>query len=500
MEDLGPQKAGLPLTLSLRILQQSTHREKLSAAAVTIRIHYSKMVTMLRADTPDMGDGHAATEAKILRRFRELVTYCLGPHLSPELLQCVLESMDVEITLFKGSINWTQSRILLLFNRQRKPGESTLSDVFPLEQVTLWALQIALMIAIRSNTPEHLLIHWCPFIGFETTASGLSSLQDIPEEACTIVRVTARATGDSSNTDRTPFFPVGQSMAKGSPMGIVTGLDIINDPLAATLFKSLTSRPQGSLMYEQTSGGTAVALARIPKNVRCHKDSKKNMIPPQEGRISIRTPDQEVGLIHNRAAERLEMHGQSPPHPMPRSANALGNIQHSLNPALRPLLGPWARELNASTSRQILKQISNHCSQQQIVDSVGQIVRRWTLGGPSPFPIALGHIDDTLSLFNLTLVNGVTQACTDSIAHRLLLGAMSFILYCDQLIPLTSVCDIFLQLIDTPIKDPAIDIRLAWGAVTLGNRLLVGLCQCFKPSYTCATQQTAEILTSLKTS
>jgi len=103
--------------------------------------------------------------------------------------------------------------------------------------------------------------------------------------------------------------------------------------------------------------------------------------------------------------------------------------------------------------------------------------RRWTLGGPSPFPIALGPIDDTLSLFNLTPVNGVTQACVDSIAHRLLLGAMSFILYCDQLIPLTSVCDIFLQLIDTPIKDPETNIRLAWGAVTLGNRLVVGLCR-----------------------
>ena len=64
MEDLGPQKAGLPLTLSLRILQQSTHRKKLSVAAVTIRIHYSKMVTMLWADNPDMGDGHAATGAK----------------------------------------------------------------------------------------------------------------------------------------------------------------------------------------------------------------------------------------------------------------------------------------------------------------------------------------------------------------------------------------------------------------------------------------------------
>ena len=55
MEDLDPQKAGLPLTLSLRILQQSTHREKLSVAAVTIRIHYSEMVTMLRADNPDLG-------------------------------------------------------------------------------------------------------------------------------------------------------------------------------------------------------------------------------------------------------------------------------------------------------------------------------------------------------------------------------------------------------------------------------------------------------------
>ena len=109
-EDLGPQKTGLPLTLSLRILQLSTQREKLSVA-----------VTMLRADTPDMGNGHAATEAKLLRRFQKLVTYYLAPRLPPDLLQSVIESMDVEITFFKGIINWTQSRIILLFNRQRKP-------------------------------------------------------------------------------------------------------------------------------------------------------------------------------------------------------------------------------------------------------------------------------------------------------------------------------------------------------------------------------------------
>jgi len=35
-------------------------------------------------------------------------------------------------------------------------------------------------------------------------------------------------------------------------MGIVTGLDIINDPLAATLFKSLTSQSQASLMQNRS--------------------------------------------------------------------------------------------------------------------------------------------------------------------------------------------------------------------------------------------------------
>jgi len=90
----------------------------------------------------------------------------------------------------------------------------------------------------------------------------------------------------------------------------VTGLDILNDPLAALLFKSLTSRSHGSLMYEQASGGTAVALARISKNVICHMDSKNEITPPQEGRISIRTPDQEVGLVHPRATERLETENQ----------------------------------------------------------------------------------------------------------------------------------------------------------------------------------------------
>ena len=61
-EDPGPYKTGLPLTFSLRILQQSTQREKNSVAAVTIRIHYPKMLAMLRADNAEMGDGHAATE------------------------------------------------------------------------------------------------------------------------------------------------------------------------------------------------------------------------------------------------------------------------------------------------------------------------------------------------------------------------------------------------------------------------------------------------------
>jgi len=163
-------------------------------------------------------------------------------------------------------------------------------------------------------------------------------------------------------------------------------------------------------------------------------------------------------------------------------------------------LKQWARDLSILTSRQIAKQISNYCNQQQIVDSVSQIVRKWAHEGPNPFPIALGPIDDELSLFNLTPENGETQDCIDSTSHRLLLGAMSFILYCDHTVPLNSVCDIFLQLTDQAIKNPETNIRLAWAAVTLGNRLLVGLCRCFEATCSCATQQTGEILNSLKNS
>jgi len=77
---------------------------------------------------------------------------------------------------------------------------------------------------------------------------------------------------------------------------------------------------------------------------------------------------------------------------------------------------------------------------------------------------------------------------------------MSIILYCDHTVPLNSVCDIYLQLTDQAIKNPETNIRLAWAAVTLGNRLLVGLCRCFEATCTCATQKTGEILNSLKNS
>ena len=202
------------------------------------------------------------------------------------------------------------------------------------------------------------------------------------------------------------------------------------------------------------------------------------MTPPPEGRISICTPDQEVGMLHIRAAEHLETYGQSPQHKqILKSANALGNIQHSLNPELRPLLKQWARDLSLQTARQIAKQISNHTAQQQIIDSVGQIVRKWAVEGLSPFPIPLGPIDDDLTLVNLNPTDGVTQECMDSTPHRLLIGAMAIILYCDHTVPLGSICDIYLNLTEKAITTPETNIRLAWAAVTLGNRFLVGLCR-----------------------
>ena len=160
------------------------------------------------------------------------------------------------------------------------------------------------------------------------------------------------------------------------------------------------------MTYEQAYGASAVALARIPKNIRCQKDSKKNMTTPRESRISIRTPDQEVGLIHSRAADRLEKYGQSPLQRGPSFVNALKNIQMTLNLALRPLMNTSTRDLSQLTSRQIAKQTSNHCNQAQIQDSVCRIIRTWADEGASPFPIFLGPIEVNLILFNLTPTKG----------------------------------------------------------------------------------------------
>jgi len=158
-------------------------------------------------------------------------------------------------------------------------------------------------------------------------------------------------------------------------------------------------------------------------------------------------------MVHLRATERLETYGQSPLQQKLKSANALKNIQIALMPALRPLLNTWARDLSLLTSRQIAKQISNHCNQQLIRESVCQIMRKWADDGASPFPIALGPVDPIL-LFNLFPTKGATQECEDLTSHRLLLGTMAFTLYCDHTIPLNNVCDIVLQLIETPIYDP----------------------------------------------
>jgi len=77
---------------------------------------------------------------------------------------------------------------------------------------------------------------------------------------------------------------------------------------------------------------------------------------------------------------------------------------------------------------------------------------------------------------------------------------MSFILSCEQELPLTNVCEIFFQLIHAPIQDPATNIRLAWAAAQLGTWLLVGLCHCSDDNCSCATQLTKETLLSLKKS
>jgi len=185
-------------------------------------------------------------------------------------------------------------------------------------------------------------------------------------------------------------------------------------------------------------------------------------------------------------------------------------------------MNTWTCKLSQLTSRQIAKQTSNHCNQQQIQESVCQIIRKWADEGVSPFPISLGPIESDLTLFNLaptkgeihslgpiesdlTLFNlaptkGEIHECVDSTSHRILLGSMSFILYCEPGLALNSVCDIYFRLAENPIQDPATNIRLAWAAAQLGTWLLSGLCKCSDAVCSCATPLTKETLLYLQES
>ena len=250
-------------------------------------------------------------------------------------------------------------------------------------------------------------------------------------------------------------------------------------------------------MYEPAFGGTAVALARIPRNIRCLKDSKKSMITPRESPISIRTPDQEVGLVHLRAAARVEEYGLSP-QKGPSVVNVLKNIQTKLQPELRPLLTTSTRDLSQRTSRQIAKQLSNNCLPTLIEDSVCEIIRTWAADGDSPFPIPLGPIERDLSLFNLTPTKGKTQECGDSTSHRLLLGAMSFILNLEPGLSVGSVCEIYHRIVMDHILDPLTNIRLAWAATRLVAWLLLGLCHCSTTTCSCPNSLPRETLRHLE--
>jgi len=161
-------------------------------------------------------------------------------------------------------------------------------------------------------------------------------------------------------------------------------------------------------------------------------------------------------------------------------------------------MNTWSRELSQSTSRQIAKQTSNFCDQQQIRESVCKIIRKWADEGASPFPISLGPIESDLTLFNLAPTKGETQECVDSSSHRLLLGAMSFILYCEPGLSLDSACDIYHRLVMTPIQDPTTNIRLAWAAAQLMTWLLSGLCRCSDDTCSCANPLTKETLLYLQ--
>lgn len=276
----------------LRIMRSTrmTEREFKCMVSISMRIgHFdvrNAMAALLREGT---GSSALAVEEVIEERIGQLLTYCLSQFLTAGELETLIGSMEVEVTTQRSEIT-ERSLIILMFQNQ---------NTFPLELVRFWALQIAVLVAMRSKNPEHAELHYCPLTNYKLQG-GRGSLDLDRAQACSVLAVTTRGAASEERIQYNITTTRNSSEESAGTIGTVTAG---RDPLIVTIIKTLRGMKTGSTV----SNGTALALATLRITDRASR-------PSMACKTLMARPTQAPGvrnMVHLAAAAHADQHDGS---------------------------------------------------------------------------------------------------------------------------------------------------------------------------------------------
>jgi len=278
-------------TLSLRLTRtgRTTEREMKSTVAVSMRLnHEASRNAMTNVLREGQGSTASAVEAVLESRLRDLLTYCLSNHLSEDELLVPMSSVEVEVTTQRKNIT-DRSLIIFMLNPQNR---------FPAEQVRFWALQVGMMIAIRSSKPELRYMHFCPVTNYEPTDTLVREANRSKE--CTLSGISYVGLTQRHRL----FYDLTDTRQAGPTAGTMSDADINQDPIAAKIINSiLGGQGSGAL-----TNGTILNLAELRKSTRVLRD--RNVTDAL--RTSTRSNFTPKKLCNGAAALQYTTHGEAP--------------------------------------------------------------------------------------------------------------------------------------------------------------------------------------------
>jgi len=401
-EDLRGYRGAHTLSLRLTRTGRTTEREMKSMVAVSMRLHHeASRNAMTKVLREGQGSTSSAVEAVVEARCRDLLTYCLGNDLNVDDLAVLLNSVEGEVTTQRKNIT-DRSLIILMLNHQNR---------FPAEQVRFWALQIGMMIAIRSNKPELRLMHFCPVTNFDPTDTSVGETNTSKE--CTLEGISYVGFTQRHRL----FYDLTDTRQAGPTAGTISDADITQDLIVANIINSILGG-QGS---HALTNGTILKLAEIRKSSRVSADRNVVDILRSLTRSSF-TPK---NLCHGAAALQYTTYGEAPA-PRDQPPTELEKAQREIRDTLGMFLHmsvEIGRTLAAIADTSSSDPLQSPARLELATRAVTTQLHRWVATatvGP------MSHQSMVRAIFVDVEGETMTREVPSNLSHRILIGVMSF--------------------------------------------------------------------------